>query len=215
MKRVLIIAAATLLATASSAALAKDAESWRDFPGVSNTSFAEPNGDRAVQLWIEIPAPRQQVYDAYATTDGFTSWAAPVAQVDVRVGGIIESSYNPSAKLGDRNNIRNEIVTYVPGHLIVLKNAQAPTTFVDPDLFAKTVTVVEFDAIDAGHTRVTVTNSGYGQGEKFDRLYHQFEWGNAYTLAELRNRFVKGPTDWGRVAESKLPNAASVQAEGK
>ena len=78
--------------------------SWRDFPGVSNTSFVEPNGDRAIQLSIEVPAEPQAAFDAFATAEGFRGWAVPVAQIDLRVGGIIEASYGSAARLGDRDN---------------------------------------------------------------------------------------------------------------
>lgn len=195
---------------AACSAVAKEPGSWRDFAGVSNSSYVEPNGDRTLQLSIDVPGPQGEVFDAYATTDGFRSWAVPVARVDLRVGGQIESSYNAAAKLGDRNNIRNEIVTYIPSRLLVLRNVQAPTTFVDPELFQKTVTIVEFAAIDAGHTRVTITNAGYGAGEGFDRLYRQFEWGDAYTLAELRLRFERGPVDWAK-RESRAAAAAATK----
>jgi uncharacterized protein YndB with AHSA1/START domain len=199
--------ALTLSAAPASVAAAP---SWRDFPGVSNTSYVEPSGDRALQLSIDIPAPAAAVFKAYATTEGFTSWAVPVARVDLRIGGSIESSYDAKARLGDRDNIRNEILAYVPNRLVVLRNVQAPRAFEDPELFQKTVTVVEFAPLDAGRTRVTVTNAGYGPGPRFDALYRRFEWGDAFTLAALRDRFVKGPTDWTRPA----PQAAAAKATG-
>jgi uncharacterized protein YndB with AHSA1/START domain len=201
------------LAMASVPAFAQQGRSWRDFEGVSNTSFVEANGDRAIQLSIEVPAPPNDVFEAYATTDGFKSWAVPIASIDLRVGGAIESNYNPDAKLGERDNIRNEIVAYVPDRILVLRNVQAPRTFVDPELFQRTVTVVEFAASGAG-TRVTITNAGYGAGEQFDRLYRQFEWGDAYTLAELRARFVRGPVDWTKDEANASAAAATKVVEG-
>lgn len=172
--------------------------SWRDFPGVSNTAYVEANGDRAIQLSIDVPASPQAVFDAFATTEGFKSWAVPVAWIDLRIGGVIESNYNPKARLGDRDNIRNEIMAYLPGRLLVIRNVQAPRTFRDPELFARTVTILALTPLDGGATRVTLTNAGYGPGEGFDRLYKQFEWADAYSLAELRRRFVDGPKDWSK-----------------
>jgi hypothetical protein len=61
---------------------------------------------------------------------------------------------------------------------------------------------------------VTITNSGYGSGAGFDRLYRQFEWGDAYTLANLRRRFEQGPVDWSR-GEPQAAAAASEQVEGR
>ncbi|MDQ0466558.1 uncharacterized protein YndB with AHSA1/START domain [Caulobacter ginsengisoli] len=172
--------------------------SWRDFAGVSNTAYVEPNGDRAIQLSIDVPAPPQAVFDAFATAEGFKSWAVPFAQIDLRVGGMIESSYNPAAKPGDRDNIKNQILAYLPGRLLVIRNVQAPTDFPDPELFAKTVTIIALAPLDDGATRVTITHAGYGPGEGFDRLYKMFEWGDAYSLTGLRQRFVSGPKDWSK-----------------
>ena len=189
-----------LAATAIAAPCAAAEPSWRDFPGVTNSSFVEPSGDRSLQLSIDVPAPQQAVFDAFTTSEGFRSWAAPVASVDFRIGGEIEANYNPAARLGQPGNIRNQILAYVAPRLLVIRNVAAPPDFADPELFRKTVTMVEFVPLDAAHTRVTVTNAGYGAGPGFDRIYRHFEWGDAYTLAELRRRFERGPVDWAKKA---------------
>lgn len=170
---------------------ADKAPSWRDFPGIDNTSFVEPSGDRAIQLSAMIPAAPHEVFNAFATSDGFKSWAAPIAKIDLRVGGEIEASYNPAAQLGNPENIRNRIVAYVPDRLLVLQNVQAPSSLPGRLAFGRTVTIVEFLPAENGTTRVQVTNAGYGKGADFDAAYRHFEWGDAYTLAELRKRFEK------------------------
>ena len=72
-----------LAATAIAAPCAAAEPSWRDFPGVTNSSFVEPSGDRSLQLSIDVPAPQQAVFDAFTTSEGFRSWAAPVAQARI------------------------------------------------------------------------------------------------------------------------------------
>ena len=186
---------------------------WRDFKDVSNSSFVESSGDRAIQLSVDVAAPPREVFAAFATSGGFSSWAAPVAHVDLRIGGFIEASYDSHAKIGDPGNIRNEIVGYVPDRLLVIRNVQAPPGFADPELFRRTATVIEFTPHDASHTRVTITNAGYGTGERWDTLYRHFEWGDAYTLAELKARFDKGPVDWtAREAKRKTESATRTVA---
>jgi uncharacterized protein YndB with AHSA1/START domain len=185
--------------------------SWRDFKDVSNSSFTEPSGDRAIQLSIDVPASSHDAFAAFTTSAGFASWAVPIAKVELRIGGYIEASYDPDSKLGDPGNIKNQIIAYVPDRLLVIHNVQAPAGFADPELFRRTATVIEFSALDSGHTRVTITNLGYGTGERFDTLYRHFEWGNAYTLQELKTRFEKGPVDWNaRSAKEKSTDAAHV-----
>jgi hypothetical protein len=181
---------------------------WREFKDVSNTSFTEPSGDRSIQLSIDVSASTHAAFAAFATTEGFASWAVPIAKVELRIGGYIEASYDPNAKIGDPNNIKNQIVAYVPDRVLVIHNLQAPAGFADPELFQRTVTVIEFFALDPQHTRVTLTNAGYGTGDRFDTLYRHFEWGDAYTLQELKNRFEKGPVDWAaREAKHKSEEA--------
>ena len=133
-----------------------------------------------------------------------------VARIDLRTGGEIESSYDPKARIGDPNNIRNQIVTFIPDHLLVIRNIQAPQGFAGKDAFQKTVTVVEFTPIEGG-TRVRLTNTGYGDGEEARTVFGHFEWGNAYTLAELRKRFETGPIDRTR-GEAAARNADADKA---
>ena len=186
--RSLILGACALAFTAG-LAKAQTAKSWRDFPGVSNTSYVDAAGERALQLAMDIPAPPHDVFEAFATSEGFKRWAVAVARVDLRTGGEIESSYDPKAVIGDPNNIKNQIITFIPDRLLVIRNVQAPAGFPGKDAFQKTVTVIEFEPIPAG-TRVRLTNTGYGSGPEADTVYGHFAWGNAYTLAELRKRFT-------------------------
>ncbi len=189
MIRSTMIAAAALLALAS-AANAQQTHSWKDFPGVSNTSYVDAAGEKALQLSMDIPAPPRAVFEAFATTDGFKSWAVPMAKIDLRTGGEIESSYDPKAKPGDAGNIKNQIVTFIPDQLLVIRNIQAPENFAGKGEFQKTVTVIEFTPIATG-TRVRLTNTGYGDNAEAKTVYGHFEWGNAYSLAELKKKFAK------------------------
>ena len=189
MKVLAFFAAATLFAAP---ALAQPAVgSWRDFPGVSNSSFVESSGQRAIQLSAEMPASAERAYAMFTSSEAFSSWAVAVSKIDFRVGGTIESSYDPKARIGDPENIVNRIEAYVPGRLLVIRNVQAPSGLPGRDLFKQTVTVLQFEPLGADRSRVVVTNSGYGSGGEWDTLYKHFEWGDAYTLAALRKRLER------------------------
>jgi uncharacterized protein YndB with AHSA1/START domain len=206
-----LLAIATLVLVASVRAAEP---SWRDFKDVANTSFVEPSGQRSIQLSIDVAASPHQAFAAFTTSDGFSSWAVPVAKVDYRIGGYIEASYEANAKIGDPGNIKNAIVAYVPDRVLVIHNIQAPADFADQELFQRTVTIIEFAALAPRRTRVTITNAGYGTGERFDTLYRHFEWGNAYTLQALKNRFEKGPVDWS-AKKAKTQSEGAAQAVKK
>ena len=181
---------ALALALAAVPAVAAE-RSWRDFPAVENTSYVEPSGDRSIQLSTIVPATPRQAFAAFTTDAGMQAWAVKMAKIDLRVGGTIESSYTDGAKPGDPENVRNQILGYVPDRLLVIRNVQAPKALQGREAFARTVTMVSFEPV-AGGPRVTVTNAGYGKDAESEAAYGHFEWGNAYTLDALRKHFAKG-----------------------
>lgn len=167
--------------------------------GVDDLSSTAPDGTRTLRQSVVVAAPVAAVWTAFTTTDGYLSWAMPVASVDFRVGGVIEASYVPGAKLGDADNIRNEIIAYAPERMFAIRNRNAPSDApFDVATFQSLHTVVLFDDEGNGRTRVTIVQPGYGAGEKFAKLWSFFAWGNGATLAALRDRFVNGPTDWSK-----------------
>ena len=116
---ILALAASLALAGAAAAEPSKTAD-------VTDTSFATADGARTLQQSVIIDAPAAALWKAFADTQEFKRWNAPVAAVDLRVGGVQEASYDPKRALGDPDNIKNRIVTFLPGRLIVFQNIQAP-----------------------------------------------------------------------------------------
>ncbi len=207
MKR-LLAAAAALLLTTSAIAADKPAPRWSDFKGVENTSFVEANGNRVLQLSILVPASPDKVWEALSTEAGWKTWASPTAYIDLKVGGSIESNYMAGKAKGDPSNIINRIEAYVPGRLLAIRNIQAPKGFFSTDAFGQTATIMELVPAGEGKTKVILSNVGYGQGADFDSVYKHFEWGDAYTLAELAKRFETGPVSWGGTAQKEKTAAA-------
>lgn len=166
------------------------------FADVVDTSFVEANGDRTLQLAIVVPASAKDAFRAFATVEGWKSWAVPFATGEPRVGAIMETAYRLDAKAGDRGNIKNQFIAWLPDRLLVFRNVQAPPDFPNPDLFARVVSVVEFEALGPASTRVVMSGVGYGPGPGFDELYRMFLGGNAWSLSKLKQRFETGPVDW-------------------
>ncbi len=205
MKRQIGAIATSLVLLAASQA---QAAGWKDFPGVENSGFVEADGDRVMQLSILVPAPRSEVWTAFTTSAGYRTWATPLAFVDLKVDGVIETNYSPEAKLGSPDNIKNQITAYLPERLLVLRNIQAPSGFPGAAEFGQTAVVIELASPSPQTTQVTLSAVGYRSGPVFDNLYRQFEWANAYSLAELKARFVSGPIDWAaRAAKEKAAKA--------
>jgi uncharacterized protein YndB with AHSA1/START domain len=147
-------------------------------------------GERVLQLVATIPAPPRDVWRLLTTSEGFVKWGAPKARVDLRVGGAIESSYDPAAEFGAPTNIRNEIVAIVPERVFVIRNVQAPPGApFDVPTFQETQTAMLLEPVDGG-TRFTLLNAGYREGERYDRTYRHFRLGNAMVLEALRSAAI-------------------------
>ena len=135
------------------------------------------------------------------------SWAAPLAHIDLRNGGMIEASYRLGAKIGDPENIRNRIVAYLPERLLVLHNVHAPKNGpFKQEVIGKIRTIFQFEDLGHGHTRIVESGVGYGEGSDFDTMYRHFSGGNRAEFVLLMRRFEKGPIDWK--AEAARTNAS-------
>jgi len=182
MRFLILVAALTVLAAVPAAAQAPAA--------LEDTSSVEANGHRIIQLSVEIPAPPAEVWSALTTSEGWRRLGVSFAEVDFRTGGMIETGYAPGATAGAPGNIRNQIVAYVPGRMLAIRNVQAPPGFPHAAEFAQTATVMELDPVGDDRTRLTLTATGFAPGPAYDTLYGFFLRGNGQTLETLRDSFA-------------------------
>jgi len=157
-----------------------------------------PSGARWLCHEVVLSAPSDDVWTLWTTTDGLSSWVAPIAAIDPVAGGVFETSYDASARLGDAGNIRNRVIAILPEHMIVLQIDQAPPGFPHAEAARELITQIDVERLSASETRVRVVMSGFGEGAAFDALLAFFERGNAFTLETLARRISDGPTDWTR-----------------
>lgn len=144
---------------------------------------------------VVVDAAPAEVWPLFTTSEGWRSWATPVAHVDLRVGGEIETSYDPNAEIGGSGNIHNRIEAFTPERMLVIRIAQAPPNFPHADEARSVTTSIELEP-RGRRTLVRVTMGQFGEGEAYDALYRFFDAGNAYTLNKLVERIENGPTTW-------------------
>ena len=141
-------------------------------PDVVETSFVTPDGQSDLQQSVVI--------------------SAPVAAIDMRVGGTLEASYDPKHPLGDPDNIKHRVITFLPERLIVFQNIQAPHDLPDADKFQRTVIIVQFEPLGPSRTRVTLSCTGFGADDASKRIYAFFHQDNAEEL-ERWKRVYEAP----------------------
>jgi len=183
--------ACALLAGAASAATPSGFPAAKAYPGVTDTSFVADNGDRVMRLSVEVAAGPAQVWRVFSTAGGWRALGVKTAYVNFRQGGVIETSYKAAAPQGDPDNIKNQVVAFIPERLLVFRNVQAPRGFPNAALFGRVTSIVLIEPLAPGRTRVTLSGDGYGAGPGFDDLYAKFLGGNAYTLVGLKDALAQ------------------------
>jgi len=192
------------------ASLALSANASFAAPAVIDSSYRATDGRRVQQCSTVVDASVAQVWKAFTTDAGLTRWAVPVTHIDFRNGGIMESSYSLDGKIGVSDNIKNEIVAYLPERLLAMRNVHVPKGApFNPALIATIRTIFAFEDLGNGKTRVTESGVGYGEGAGYDSLYQTFRDGNAAEMVSLARSFASGPVDW-KAQAAKLNAAAGA-----
>jgi uncharacterized protein YndB with AHSA1/START domain len=138
-----------------------------------------------------VEASVHSVWEAYTTKAGLESWMVAHAEIDLRVGGILRTHYDPKGKLGDSKTIENTILSYEPERMLSLRVSKAPEGFPFPNAVQNMWTVVYFEAIGSGKTRLREVSLGFGGDDESKNMREFFERGNAATLAELQKHFSR------------------------
>jgi len=155
--------------------------------------FAGParSEERVLRLEKLVHAPVGEVWKAFTTSEGARHWMAPVAEVDLRLGGSIRTNYKADSKPGDAGTIVHRILSYEPGRMISTQFT-APEGAAAPARTAQAVWwVARMEPLPDGNTRLTHTGIGWGEGPEWDAAYQFFERGNAWTLQQLVNYLEK------------------------
>ena len=133
-----------------------------------------------------VDTPLELVWDAYTTGEGWEMWAAPLAQVNLTIGGKIRTNYNPNASLEDSTTNTLTIVNYVPLKLLTL---QADVTknwpvFMQKD-HKRLFNVIVFEEINERQTKVISYGIGYTTDPDYMELMNYFIPANEGLLNKL------------------------------
>ena len=167
-------------------AFAGGAVAAEKYPDVRDTSMLDSEGSRILQLSIDLDAPPKAVWDAFMDAPTVRRWSARLAVIDLRQGGTMEESYSAEAKVGDPENIRHEIIAYVPGQMAVFRNTNAPSQLPGREFYKRVVSVVQVQDLGSGRSRLSISQTGYAKGPGFDKLYTFFSEDNAWEMEQLK-----------------------------
>lgn len=132
-----------------------------------------------------INAPVSEVWRLFTTSAGYQATGVDKAEVDLRVGGLIRSHYDPKGTLGDPETIVNEILAYEPERMLAIRIKQPPASFPYREAIAGTWTVIYFTPAGQDMTQVRIVGLGYRDDDQSRAMRRFFEQGNRWTLDRL------------------------------
>lgn len=164
---------------------------------------ATRGAEKRLDMEAVVPASLDQVWEAFTTSDGLVTWLTPGATVELRLGGPWQANF-PGGKTGG-----GTILAFLPREMLAVA-ALAPEAY--PTVRReRTQAVFRFDAVDATHTRVRLSQIGWQTGDEWDRAFTYLSKGNAQLLNALVHRFTSGPIDWKALFAAQPPPAPSHQ----
>lgn len=143
---------------------------------LKTTTGAPESFERIIVKTATVAAPPDEVWRAWTTLEGVTSFFAPQARVEARPGGAYEMYFDPSAAPGSRGGEGCVVLSLDPPRLLAF-DWNAP-----PNLPAvrkqRTIVNVQLEPA-AGGTQVRLTALGWGHGAEWEQAHAYFEraWG--------------------------------------
>ena len=153
--------------------------------------------ERRISAEIEVSASLADVWDAWTTHSGITSFFAPACHVELRPGGPYEIYFNPDAPPGERGAEGTLILAYQPEKMLAITWSAPPHL---PEVRRhRTSVVIRLYPVAGGKTLVTLNHTGWGEGDDWDLAFDYFmkAWAEI-VLPRLGRRFDDGPVDWKR-----------------
>jgi uncharacterized protein YndB with AHSA1/START domain len=159
------------------------------------TQAAPQSNERAVTAETIANAPVAEVWKAWTTEEGIKSFFAPACKIELRVFGALEIYFNPDGLPGQRGAEGNVILAIQPEKMLSFTWDAPPNL---PNVRQqRTSVVLRFKDLGNKQTKVTLTETGWGEGEEWDKAFEYFShvWQDV-VFKRLQERFESGPVSW-------------------
>ena len=188
-----------LILGALSLAVGKSPADEKSSPKIESRVIETEADEIILSQTAVFQAPVAKVWDAYTTSEGYTAWAAPAAEIDLRIGGTIQFHYGRGGKVGDPGTQQLFIRAVVPHELLTLQAEVSPGW---PEVLKKDGerlhNVILFEALADDRTRVRSYGIGYRKTEELQNMLKYFEAANERLLGLLGKYVEEGVRSYER-----------------
>lgn len=132
----------------------------------------QPVPERAVSASVVVELPAAEAWRLWTTSEGLTSFFAPAANIELRPQGAFEVFFLPDAEPGQRGSEDTIILGYQENRMLSVSWALPP--YMEEVRPHHTHLLIRFEPLDDTRTRVSLTHSGWGEGEAWDAAFAYF-----------------------------------------
>jgi uncharacterized protein YndB with AHSA1/START domain len=150
--------------------------------------------ERAIDKEVVIAASLGQAWEAWTTREGITSFFAPDARIEAKVGGAFQIHFDPGAPAGAKGADDMRFLSLQPRRMLSF-DWNAPPSLPEARQ-QRTFVIVRLVPLDDKTTRVTLHHTGWGDGGEWDKAFAYFDRAWGFVLGNLKKRFEQGPIDW-------------------
>jgi uncharacterized protein YndB with AHSA1/START domain len=150
--------------------------------------------ERELRKEVDVAAPAVGVWRAWTTTDGVVAFFAPEALIEPREGGAFELYFMTEAPAGSRGSEGCRFVELEPPRRFVVSWNFPPSLPAIRDEQTRVEIALEPRGDHA--TRVRLLQTGWREGDDWDKGFAYFDRAWGFVLARLARSFEHGPIDW-------------------
>jgi uncharacterized protein YndB with AHSA1/START domain len=154
-------------------------------PGLALEERVEGDGARTQIFTVDVAAPRQEVWAAMTTADGWKRWAVPAAWQTSSDPLVIVTSYDPKAAPDAPQTIKQQFDRLDPPSSLSFRTIKAPAGFPGFETYKHVVTKFTLGSKADGGTSITFESGPFPDTDEGRRLYGFFKDGNRVTLERL------------------------------
>jgi uncharacterized protein YndB with AHSA1/START domain len=138
-----------------------------------------------------VNAPIEKVWKAFTDKAVIEQWMVAKTEIELKIGGTWRTSYSKDSNLNDDTAIHQTILAFDPGRMLAFRTIKTPKNFPFPAI-TNSWTVVYFEPVGAGKTRVTARMMGFEDDDQGAKMRAFFERGNRTELDALTKYFDTG-----------------------
>lgn len=155
--------------------------------------YVSDPSERQLTKKVLITASSEEVWEAWTTEKGLSTFLTSSSKVELRFGGPYEIYFLLNAPLGSRGSEGCRVLSFLPFEMLSFEwNAPPHFGKLRP---VKTQVVILMGSVSERETEVSLSHIGWGKGEDWDDLYGYFDKAWEKVLDNLKRRFGEGPLE--------------------